>query len=382
MKKIAHLVNYDRGVTVFLMPQLKALQNRGFEVHAIFPFGDQLENIKAQGITPHHVNICRDISPLADLKLLLSLIRIMRKEKFYLVHAHTAKLEFFGQLAAFISRVPKIVYTNHGVIFRSNMGGLKKKILMVMANVSGKISDLIFSQSREDIDYLLAHNIYSPSKVFYLGNGINTEVFNPSRFNSSFKTNKRMELDISMKSKVIGIVGRFVYEKGYYEFIDAAIKVNKLNKDTHFLCVGNQIGNERDPVCFDHLIPFELKANFTILSSRDDMEELYAIMDIMVLPSHREGFPRALMEGAASGKALIATDISGCREVVVDGYNGHLFKLGDIDQLTSLIMRLVNDDELRIVLGNNGRIMAEAEFDQNSVVERLLKGLKTIDINV
>lgn len=382
MKKVAHLANYDRGITIFLMPQLKALQEQGYEVHAIYPFGDQQELIIQENIIPHHIDISRDISLIKDIKMFLKLIILMRREKFYLVHAHTAKLEFFGQLAAFFTRVPKIVYTNHGVIFRSDMGLLKKFALKVMAWISGRISNLIFSQSREDIDYLISHRIYPSRKLRYLGNGINITSFHPDNFNRTFIEKKKYELGIPLNHLIIGMVGRFVLEKGYKEFIEAGINLLGHHHNISFLCIGNKTGNERDPVNFDELIPNDLSNLFKIFESRDDMPELYAIMDIMVLPSHREGFPRALMEGAASAKPLIASNISGCREVIEDAVNGYLFETKNVKGLIAKLNILIGDKDLRSKMGSKGRAKAENDFDQKRLVERMLEGLNQIGVDV
>lgn len=380
-KKIAHLSNYDRGITVFLMPQLKALQSAGYEVHAIFPFGDQVDLIKAEGIIPHHLEVGRDISFFNDILLLFRLYAIMRKERFFMVHAHSAKLEFFGQLAAWLAGVQWIIYTNHGIIFRSPyMGKAKRYVLKSLARLSGKISHVIFSQSREDIDYLVKHKIYNSKKLLYLGNGINIKRFTPQVLDIAQKQQKKRSLGVPEGKIIIGIVGRFVFEKGYREFLEASRLILESRNDVFFLCIGNSTGNERDPVDFDIELSKneKLNQNLLILSSRDDMPELYALIDIMVLPSHREGFPRALMEGAASGCALIASNISGCREVVEHGVNGFLFETGNVSNLKSIMEELLNDADLRIKMGQAGREKALREFDENKVIARLLAGIDSL----
>ncbi len=373
-RKIVHLANVEQTIDLFLEPQLAALIQLGYEVHAICPVRNLKKQIEAKGIIIHNVKVSRDITPIDDLLMFLRIWRIMMRERFYLVHAHSAKMEFFGQLAAWLSFTPYIVYTNHGMIFRSQGSKIKNQILRLMARISGWISDLIFSQSQEDIEFAQQNGIYSHSKMRYLGNGIDIIKFNRNRYSENEIVKIKKDVGIDPQKLVIGIVARFVKEKGYVEFIQAANELINRHKNIHFLCVGNEVEVERDPVDFELLNQFDLDHCFTILKSQKDMPKVYALMDIVSLPSYREGFPRTLMEAAAMSKATVATNISGCREAVVDGYNGILVPREDKTSLALALEDLIKNKQLRVQMGRNGRTLAAERFDQNKVIERLLEG--------
>ncbi len=374
-KKIVHLANVEQTISLFLLPQLKALQKEGFEVHAICPIINKREEITNEGIIVHHVNVTRDITFFSDIVMLIKIWWIMINERFVLAHAHSAKMEFFGQLAARLAFVPIVTYTNHGMIFRSKVSPMKKKVLIWLAKISGWLSDHIFSQSQEDIDYAQKHNIYNGNKISYLGNGIDVRIFDINNYSKQDLLNIRKELNISPSVFVVGMVARFVKEKGYVELFEAAKELLNDNKEIFFLCVGNEMKNERDPVDFSILKEMNINDHFLILKSQEDMAKLYAIMDVVVLPSYREGFPRTMMEAASMSKPTIATDISGCREVIIDNYNGKLVPAMDSKALAKAL-DILNNTKLSEEFGLNGRDYALKNFDQNKVVERLLTGYR------
>ncbi len=377
-KKVVHLANVDQTISLFLMPQLQELQEKGYEVHAICPLNDNKNTITQKGIIAHHVEVTRDITFIKDVIMFFRLWYIMVRQRFYIVHAHSAKMEFFGQLAARLSLTPIVLYTNHGMIFRSDMPKLKRSVLKLMARFSGVISDHIFSQSEEDINHAISHNIYPQKKLSYLGNGIDITNFDMKRFPKESLERIKLDLGIPTDGIVIGIVARFVKEKGYPEFFSAARMLRKIHENVFFLCVGNDVKNERDPVDFNVLDEWGLEESFTILKSQKDMPRLYAVMDIVVLPSFREGFPRTLMEAAAMSKPTVASDISGCREAVMHDVNGLLFSVGDACELAESVDKILTDRQRYTRYAKKGRELAETNFDQRKVVDRLLEVYGTL----
>lgn len=375
--KVAHLTLLDLGI-VFLRPQLRALQAEGFEVHALCGAGPLVRSFEAEGIKVHPIEVNRQISPLSDLRLLGRLISLMRRERYMIVHAHTAKLELIGQLAARLAGVPIVLYTNHGLYFRTQMRPSRRWFLMQMARVAGRLSDHVFSQSAEDIDTALQYGIYRADRISYLGNGIDVARFDSNRFTPEQIRGKKLELGIPQDHRIVGMVGRYVWEKGYREFFEAASLVASATSAVSFLTVGVSLASERDPVDFGLLKPLGIEDRVVVLESRQDMPELYALMDVVVLPSYREGFPRTLMEAAAMSKPTVATDIPGCREAVIEGYNGFLVPTQESRSLADRIKRLLEDPVLATTLGQNGRLLAKERFDELKVVERLQTRYRTL----
>jgi len=360
----------DLGI-LFLMPQLRALKAEGFEVHVMCADGPLIPTFEAEGFKAHRLDVVREINPLADLKLLAQLTAILRREQFTIFHAHTPKIELVGQTAARLARVPVVLYTNHGFIFRGQMGRVRRALLKNLARFSGLISDRVLSQSAEDIETASRERIYRRRQLGYLGNGIDITHLDARRFTPEAVRAKKLELGIPAENAVVGMVGRYVWEKGYREFFEAARIVAASNPRVSFLTVGTALASERDPVDFEVLRQLGLADRFVVLNNRRDMAELYSVMDIVALPSYREGFPRTLMEASAMSKPTVATDIPGCREAIIEGHNGLLVPAGDSHALAGKINLLLDDPALAAAMGARGRALARERFDERKVVERL-----------
>jgi glycosyltransferase involved in cell wall biosynthesis len=368
--KVLHVSSVDLGIS-FLLPQLRALAADGFEVHAACSDGPLVPTFEREGIKVHRVEVTRELTPPADLRLLWRLFRIMRRERYAVVHTHTPKIELVGQLAAWLARVPVILYTNHGLIFLGRTGALEGLMFRTVARFAGLFSDKVVSQSAEDVSVVVRERIYARRKVGFLGNGIDVSRFRAGRFTPEQSRAKRRELGIPEGHKVVGMVGRYVWEKGYREFFEAARTIVREDENVSFVTVGVPLDSERDPVDFSALREMGIEERFFVLKSRSDMPELYALMDVVALPSYREGFPRSLMEAAAMSKPLVASDVSGCRQAVVDGENGYLVPAGDASALASKIKLLLDDPALAARLGARGRELAEERFDVEKVIGRL-----------
>ena len=368
--KVLHVSTVDLGIS-FLMSQLRALQRDGFEVHAACADGPLVPSFEREGIKVHRVEVTRDLTPLADLKLLRQLFRIIRRERYAVVHTHTPKMELVGQLAAWLARVPVILYTNHGLIFLGRAGALEGRMFRMVARLAGLFSDKVISQSAEDVSTVLRERIYTRRKVGFLGNGIDINALRAERFTHEEVRAKRRELGIPEDHKVVGMVGRYVWEKGYREFFEAARTILREDERVSFVTVGVPLESERDPVDFSLLRELGIEERFFVLKSRGDMPELYSLMDVVALPSYREGFPRSLMEASAMSKPVVASDVSGCRQAVVEGENGFLVPVKDASALASKIKLLLDDATLASKMGARGREIAEERFDVEKVVERL-----------
>jgi glycosyltransferase involved in cell wall biosynthesis len=203
-----------------------------------------------------------------------------------------------------------------------------------------------------------------------LGNGVDLQRFDPSRWTAADRARVRAELAVADDQVVVGVVARLVGEKGYPELFDA---MSRLDRGRYVLvCVGDEDPDKADALPAP-LIDAARASGTHFLGHREDVDELYNAMDLFVLPSHREGFPRAAMEAAASGVPVIATDVRGCRQVVEHDVTGLLVPVRDADAIACAIRQLGNDDALRARMSVAGRARAEAQFDERAVVTRVLE---------
>jgi glycosyltransferase involved in cell wall biosynthesis len=353
--------------------QLQRIRDEGYEVFGISADGPDARIVEQAGIPHFAVPMTRRFTPLADLRALWALTRVMRRERFDVVHTHTPKAGLLGQLAARMAGVPTVANTLHGFYFHDDMKPLPRRFYILMERIAARCSDIILSQNREDVSTAIAEGIAPPELVKWLGNGIDLTRFDRRRLSSGAIDALRREIGLDRDAPVVGFVGRLVKEKGVLDLLRAANTIMEAVPEAQFLMVGPYDAEKPDALRPDLAEEFGVASRCRFVGMRDDMPELYALMDVLVLPSYREGFPRAPMEASAMGVPSVVTDIRGCREAVSHGENGLLVPVGNADALASAVIELLQDDERRTAMGKVARAMAEDRFDEQKVFDRVLR---------
>jgi len=368
--KVLQVAAVDVTIKFLLLPLIDRLLEEGYEVHIACSPGKHLEGLGKQGYRIHPLKIARKISPLSNLKSLWRLYRLMRRERFDIVHVHTPVASVLGRIAAKLARVPVIIYTAHGFYFHELMAPWKRRLIIWIESLLGKCcTDMLFTVSAEDQEMAIKEGIAHEDRAIWIGNGVDIEAFkvepNPKL---------RAELGLSPDDKVIGFIGRLVREKGVEELFEAMGQVIKEIPETKLLVVGETLESDRDQRMTQRLQELMQRNNLgeaiTFAGFREDIPELLAIMNLFVLPSHREGMPQTILEAMAAGKPVVATNIRGCREEVVDGVTGLLVPIGDSAALAEAILKILSDEDLARRMGDNGQKRAEEEFDEKIVLDR------------
>jgi glycosyltransferase involved in cell wall biosynthesis len=314
--------------------------------------------------------MAREPNPFRDFLSFCALVRCFRKYSFDVVHTHTPKAGLLGPIAAKVARVPVVAHTIHGLLFHDRMPLWKRRIFWLAEKLTATFSDFLLSQSEEDVASAIKSGLCSSAKVRYLGNGIDLRQFSSCHV-SGARHSARKDLGISDTDIVIGSVGRLVYEKGFGELFAAARELSERHKDWKFLIVGPTENDKRDAVPASQIDFLRRGGSVFFLNWRDDVSRWYAAMDLFVLPSHREGVPRACMEAGAMGIPVITTDIRGCREVVKCSETGILVPVKDSKALVTAIETLAQDEARRNELGKKGRNYIFHNFSHEVVLERL-----------
>ncbi|GIW00311.1 glycosyltransferase family 4 protein [Roseiflexus sp.] len=370
--RVAHITTIDQSLRYLLLNQLRSIADAGYQVTGISAPGPDVPAIEVRGIRHIAAPLTRRLTPFADLRALMRLYRIFRQEHFTIVHTHTPKPGLLGQLAARMAGVPVVVNTIHGFYFHEHMPPAQRRFYITMERIAARCSDLILSQSSEDLATALRLGICPPERIQLLGNGIDIRRFDRSRVDPAHLAHIRQSLRLLPDVPVIGFVGRLVAEKGVIELARAVQQVQSHFGPVTLLIVG---GVDRDKA--DALTPETIQAaagaaTCVFAGIRQDMPEMYALMDIFALPSYREGFPRAPMEASAMGIPCVVTDVRGCREAVEHGRNGFLTPLRDVDALAHALVQLLQDESLRATMGDAGRRMALERFDEQQIFQRVI----------
>lgn len=365
--RLAHVTTVDLSLRFLLREQLRAFREEGFEIIGISAPGPWVAELQEDGVKHAPVPLERRWTPLGDLRALVALVAVLRRQRPTIVHTHTPKAGVLGRFAARLVGVPIVVNTVHG-LYGLDGSSARRRFLLLLERLAARCSDFEFCQSREDLHTLQRLGIVDPARSAYLGNGVSLRTFDPSGIDSR---QARARLGIPPEALVVGTVGRLVWEKGYREFFAMAEALKK-ESGVVVVAVGPQETGKEDAVDVGIINDLGRRAVVRFLGLRTDMPEVYAAMDIFVLASYREGFPRAAIEAAAMGRPLVLTDIRGCREVVEDGRNGFLVPVRDANCLLDRTRRLAQDPALRARFGDESRRRALAEFDEQRVIETTL----------
>jgi len=361
------------AVRFLLFNQLKFLKELGYNVYAVCSSGSLIKDVEKQGIKVKTIDFNRGFNLFAHLIAFFKLFFYFKKEKFNIVHTHTPVPGFLGQSAAKMAGVPMIINTIHGFYFQERDSWLKRNFLISIEKIAAKCSNLIFSQNKEDIKTATKEKIYNSQKIKYLGNGIDVQKFNGKRFSKEFIDKKKRELNLNSNFKIIGIIGRLVKEKGYLELFEAFKEVLNRFPDIILLVIGPEEPKKKDKIKQNVVKNYGIGKNVLFLGQRTDIDELYPLFDIFVLPSHREGFPRTIIEALAMERPVLATDIRGCREIIESGKTGILIPLKNPEKIAEAIIYLFENPEKAKEMGRKGREKTKREFDEKIIFSRIKK---------
>ncbi len=370
--KICQLCAVDFTLKHFLTPLIDQMQKKGWNVTSVCSDSGFVKEMHKKGYNIKVINISRSFNIFKHLKTFFELLKFFRKEKFDILHVHTPVAGLIGRIAAKFSGIPFVIYTAHGFYFHDEMPLWKKYFFLKLEKFGGYFTDLLFTQSKEDEISAIKNKIITSKKLFTIGNGVNVEKFNPEKYKN--KSIIKKELNIPEKGFVIGIIGRLVKEKGYIEFLEMAIKLKNKYKNIYFLVIGERIKSDHNEEIefYFQKAKKNLGVSLIRLGYREDIPKLINIMDIFCLPSYREGMPRVIIEAMMMGKPVVATNIRGSREEVIDGITGFLVPTKDSLSLYNAIKKLILNEKYILELGKQGRVRARMFFSETRVITKQL----------
>lgn len=365
MKKLFIVVNVDWFFLSHRLPIALAAQKAGWDVTIITADTGKLKDIHAQGLKVIDLPMSRSGMDIAEeLKTLNFLFNLYRKEKPDVVHHVGMKTILWGTLAAKFSKTKGVVNAISGLggFFAEDNKGLLSKIMPKVLNFSHNTDNLLcIFQNNDDWGLYVKHGIIEKGQGrFIKGSGVDLKKF------------AYAEEPNDGKLRVI-LTARMIAEKGIFLLTEAAERLRaKYESSVEFLLVGGlddhpgAITKEQlDDVCDGKYISW--------LGYRTDVKELLKNCHIVAFPSYyMEGLPKSLIEANAIGRPIITSNSVGCKDTVIDGYNGYLIAPKDIDALTEKLDLLLSSKELRQEMGRNARKYAEENFSIDSVIEKHL----------
>ncbi|MGZ8752699.1 MAG: glycosyltransferase family 4 protein [Acidimicrobiia bacterium] len=371
--RIVHLTTSDISLSLLLGPQLRAFAAAGYEIVGVSGPGPHVAELESWGIAHHALDsLTRSMAPHRDVRALVELRSLFRELRPDLVHTHNPKTGVYGRLAARAASVPAVVNTVHGLYALPDDPIAKRALVYGLERIAATCSDAELIQNPEDVETLRELRV-PERKLHLLGNGIDLHRFDPAGVDAARRTELRASFGAGPDDVVCGVVGRLVWEKGYREVFAAAERLRSLAPQVKVVVVGPTEEAKSDAVDPDAIARAERDGGITFLGMRDDLDDLYGAMDLYVLASYREGWPRSAMEAAAMRLPVVVTDIRGCRQVVEHGTTGFLVPVRDADAMARAVANLASDPGLRADMGAAARRKAEQEFDDQRIIDITLE---------
>jgi glycosyltransferase involved in cell wall biosynthesis len=371
--RLVHVTTVPMSFT-FLRRQVGYMRERGLDVAAVSSPGPEASRFaEAEGVRVYAVDMPRRITLGQDLRAICGLLGVLRKERPDIVHAHTPKGGLLGMISATLAGVGARVYHMRGLPLMTARGP-RRALLWLTEWVACALAHRVICVSHSLRDVALEKGITRPDKIRVLlggsGNGVDASGrFDPRSLDSDARARTRARFGIPEDAIVIGFVGRLVRDKGICELTEAWSRLRAAHPQAHLLVVGPF--EPQDPVSSD--VERALREDPRVHLAGEDWNTppLYAAMDVVALPTYREGFPNVPLEAAAMGLPVVATRVPGCVDAVADDTTGVLVPPRDAAALEGALRAYVADEVLRRRHGAAGRARVLREFRQEALWEAL-----------
>ena len=379
--KIIEICAIDTTMKSLLRGLNVGIKSEEYDLICVCSKGKNTKKLRDDGFNVINLNINRTINLLFNIVSLYKLYKLFKREKPDIVHVHTPIAAALGRIAAKKAKAPIIIYTAHGFYFHKGMSSIKYNIIIKIEKYLAKhYTDFIFTQNEEDRKIALENKFIDSSRILTIGNGVDVwGKFNPKNIEKDKINELYKEFNLNKNDKIITFVGRLVKEKGVIDLLEAFNNVNFNNgKKVKLIMVGDIAQNERDRNTKKKLEKYRNNLNVIFTGYRNDINNILYLTDVFCLPSYREGMPRTIIEAMAMECAVVATDIRGSREEVIDRKTGFLVPVNSINILSDKIKKLIEDDKLLQEMKNAGRRRAEKFFNEKEIVKKQIEIFKKL----
>lgn len=350
-----------------LRPLMLELRQAAWTVEFACTDGPGAAALREEGFRHRPVPMSRAASPAAQLRAAVVLAASLRNDPPDVIHTHTPAGGLAGRGAAILAGHRAIAHTFHGLPLLPGRLGPQERAFLVAERAVARRTSLFFSQAAGDVERAIALGIARRDAITVIGNGVDTARFAPD---PTDRPHVRAELNIPPDALVVLMVSRIVHQKGVTDLADAAVRLAG-DPRLHVVLAGSALPSDRDDATRaldNHPVIGALGERWHRLGYRADVERLLHAADLFVLPSHREGLPRSVIEALSSGVPVIVSDIPACRELVSDGIEGLVTPVADPDSLATSIGRVLADPEERAEMSRRARRTALERHDERAIV--------------
>lgn len=371
MNKILYVINVDWFFISHFLPIGQEGLKRGYEVHIVCGITDKKEYLESLGFIVHPISISRSgTSVKTEIKIIIEIYKIIKSIDPQVLEFFTIKPVLYGGIVSRFLEIPKEIFyiTGLGYVFIAK--GLKG---FIVRNIVKRLYKLAISGKNNSI---ITENIYDKELINSL-NAVNDNQIKIIRgagvdlSKYSYKEENNDKIKVSMAC-------RLLKDKGVFEYVEAAKifsqRVHGTRKqklpNVEFELYGDIDAGNPASLTIEDVEKIKKESFVNVYGFSSDIAKVFSDSNIVVLPSYREGLPKVLIEAAACGRAVVTTDVPGCRDAIEPNITGLLCKVKDSQSLAEQIEKLIIDKELRISMGKEGRKLAQKEFDIKQIVQK------------
>jgi glycosyltransferase involved in cell wall biosynthesis len=337
--------------------------------------GEGFEQVRSSHYKLKAINIEREIAPFKDIISIINLYHYFREERFDIVHSTTPKAGLLVMIASFLARSPVRIHYFTGQRWIT-LKGLKRNLLIFCDKITGALSTNSLCDSHGQRMFLIKNNIISPSKIKCISKGsvtgVDLDKFNYKELvgiNRKKVSKTRENIGLAEKDIVISFLGRVVRDKGITELVEAFELLDR--KNVKLLIIGPR-EQHLDPIPESLIVNIEQNPNVFEIGMVSNPEDYLACSDIFCLPSYREGFPTVMLEASSLKLPIVAFDVYGVNEAVLDNETGLLVKLQNVKELKLSLLRLIDDEDFSKKLGETGFQRVIKYYTLKYVTENLI----------
>ena len=330
---------------------------------------------RAEGCPHVIIPFTRAITPWQDLRCLWQLVRLMRKERPDIVHTHTPKAGLLGMLAARLAGVPVRIHTIAGLPYMTATGR-RRALLRRVEQLTYRAAQHVWPNSPSMLNFVLADRLCDPGKLDIVGrgstNGINLDRFSQGAVTAERRAAARGCIAYEEGKTYLTAIGRVVRDKGIPELLEAFLLLHAERQDLRLLLIGPMEQERSEETLPPKLIAtVDSHPGIFHLPWTDDVPAFLTLTDILVFPSHREGFPNVLLQAGAMQCPIICSAIPGNVDIVEDGVTGRLFPVGDVEALGHQIRAAIEHPARNMEMAATLRTFIENRFDREVIHSEL-----------
>lgn len=373
-KKICFVVTVSMTVDQFLRFGFEEFHNNGYDISLVCDMDQEYIDTLPEYVTPYPIKMSRGIDPKGMIKAISKMTKIFRTNKFDIIQYSTPNASFYASIAAKRAKIPVRLYCQWGLVFLG-FSGVKRCIFKFIEKLVCKNSTDIQPDSKGNLDFCRENGFYNEekSRVVWNGsaNGINLSKFDYSKKNL-FAKQIREEYCIDEDKIVLGFLGRVGKDKGFEELMRSfQILCSKYDN----LCLLYVGPNEKpDSVSSESLEYFESCKNIIYTGGWvDDTERYFAVMDILIFPSYREGFGSVVIEAESMGVPVVVSDIPGPQNGMIEEITGYKVPVKDVVSIVEKVSILIEDEQKRKEFGKAGRNFVVQNFDSEILLKKIIE---------